>query len=80
MAGARKPSPGQEAIDEAMQRAGGFGFYQFWIAFTIIFGNMSCSFISHGIAYLELQPHYECLIDDIWTACAASTFCGNDAI
>lgn len=44
-------------VERELQRAGGFGIYQWLVCLIIISGMMSGGFIMHGIAYLELAPN-----------------------
>jgi hypothetical protein len=45
-------------INGELVKAGGFGRYQWFVVISMILGQMSGGFISHGIAYLEMPPEY----------------------
>ena len=43
-------------IDAELNKAGGFGRFQWFISFVMVLGMQSGGFIAHGIALLELAP------------------------
>jgi|LakMenEpi03Aug12_release.lakeMendotaPanAssembly.Ray.scaffolds.fasta_scaffold4860179_1 glycerol uptake facilitator-like aquaporin len=45
-------------INGELEKMGGFGRYQWFVVISMILGQLSGGFIAHGIAYLELPPHY----------------------
>ena len=55
--GAKGNDPAQAEVNDAYDKAGGFGKFQWYTFFAIIFTMMSGGFVTHGIAYLELVPH-----------------------
>lgn len=56
-----------------LDKAGGFGFYQFMVCIIINVGMMSGGFVIHGIAYLELAPNRYFLPDG--TSVTPEEFC-----
>lgn len=44
-------------MDESIVKAGGFGRFQWYTCIVVIVGMMAGGFVTHGIAYLELEPH-----------------------
>lgn len=45
-------------INGELEKAGGFGRYQWFIVISMILGQLSGGFVTHGIAYLEAIPEY----------------------
>ena len=48
--------PDNSPIDFELQKAGGFGRFQWFITIVMVMGMQSGGFITHGIAILELPP------------------------
>lgn len=59
-------------VEAELEKAGGFGVYQ-WLTVTIVIaGMLSGGFVIHGIAYLELEPNMY-LCDGV--SCTPEEFC-----
>ena len=64
-------------INMELQKAGGWGRFQWVIVVSMILGQISGGFIAHGVAYLELPPVYPGYLckdstnpQAIWETCA----------
>lgn len=53
-----KLKPDNTPVNGELVKAGGFGRYQWFVVISMILGQMSGGFITHGIAYLEMPPEY----------------------
>ena len=73
-------------IDAELQKAGGFGRFQWFIMITMVLGMQSGGFITHGIAIIELAPQepggYLCRNEDGSPpyACSPEDFCDDPSI
>lgn len=59
-------------VEMELEKAGGFGVYQWLTCIIMITGMLSGGFVLHGIAYLELEPNmYICE----GSPCTPEVFC-----
>ena len=71
-------------IDAELNKAGGFGRFQWFIMLVMVFGMQSGGFVTHGIAILELAPKppgYICTKEGQEPyKCSADDFCNDESI
>ena len=82
--GGGKKRPINAQIDEACDKAGGFGKFIWFCSLSIIFGQLSGGFLIHGLAYMELAPTYKCKSYTSnyseWYSCKPDSFCDSPDI
>ena len=68
-------------VDEALEQTGGFGIFQFFLTFAIMFIRQSGNYFYCGFAFLTLKQQYLCLgADGYYTQCSVETVCqGREA-
>ena len=47
-------------VDQAFERCGGFGLFQFMSAFFNTIANAAAMFFFNAFAFLELEPQFKC--------------------
>jgi len=69
-------------IEQAMQKAGGWGKFQTFLLVAMIIAVDSCSLVIYGIGYLELLPTYMCVMKGATTAveCERETMCTDNNV
>ena len=47
-------------VDQAFERCGGFGLFQFMSAFFNTIANAAAMFFFNAFAFLEVEPQFKC--------------------
>ena len=58
------------SVEQAFERCGGFGMFQFMSAFINTIANAAAMFFFNAFAFLEVEPQFMCQLDpnsDVWT-------------
>ena len=67
-------------LQEALELSGGFGKFQLYATIVCIGSELRSACTMFCLPLLELEPTYECLVDNGWQICTPSDFCSDPSL